>query len=575
MSIIGRFKRLIFGASAEPVEQVPMRTVPQPVQAQSSKAGHNEPTFSESDMLAVQQRAETVLRAFNESLSIANQSKNREAREDRLYIAREGLVELKQLANKFPFLHLVNLQAVEASLIAVEAETRSLPCLSVRDKQVILMSIQSFFRVINESIKIARKSKNLETKVSRLGVARNSLKEAQKVASQFSLEIEGFDKAEAEINRIDEAIKTGTPTEIPGMQQIDVNTAFSSTARNLLKEATALKREKKYIEACEKLREAYSADGAENLMIKDRLRLPMYLQLAGRNDEGWDELNRLNVRYVDQFSQPIIANQMRVFLQKESNEKATNPVRLILQGENAPMPLSSALERTSVTMGELQNAPIPSWMDDVCSGFKFCATLQLRTPLRVLLRHGEIYLKNDGQQPQIAREPWEGIWLPKLKSWRELGADIDEMAPGTHASDIGPIRPDEYLPFLIAVRRIIEANDPIEHRIEKLREMLTKDEWQKFVSQRGPSHISRSTGVDWIIECFFPRFVGTIPKVPASAENSLSRLGLDTPNRIAAAPDETLLSIKGIGRAKLQAIREHCAGMAENRDADRVENVIR
>lgn len=81
---------------------------------------------------------------------------------------------------------------------------------------------------INESIAIARKSKNLETKISRLSVARNSLKEAQKQASQSSLEIEGFDKAEAEINRIDEAIKTGTPTEIAGMQQIDVNTALSS-----------------------------------------------------------------------------------------------------------------------------------------------------------------------------------------------------------------------------------------------------------------------------------------------------------------------------------------------------------
>ncbi|MBU1339480.1 MAG: hypothetical protein KKD56_10475, partial [Acidobacteria bacterium] len=59
------------------------------------------------------------------------------------------------------------------------------------------------------------------------------------------------------------------------------------------------------------------------MMIQERLRLPMYLQLAGRNDEAWDELNRLNVQYVDQFSQPVIANQMRVFLQKEGNEGAS------------------------------------------------------------------------------------------------------------------------------------------------------------------------------------------------------------------------------------------------------------
>ena len=96
---------------------------------------------------------------------------------------------------------------------------------------------------------------------------------------------------------------------------------FSRTARDLLKDATVLKREKKYIEACEKLREAYSADGAENLMIEDRLRLPMYLQLAGRADEGWGEMNRLNVTYVGEFSQARIAGQMATFLRKESKHK--------------------------------------------------------------------------------------------------------------------------------------------------------------------------------------------------------------------------------------------------------------
>lgn len=449
-------------------------------------------------------------------------------------------------------------------------------------EQVILMSIQSQFRVINESIEIARKSKNLETKVSRLGVARNTLKEARKQASQFSLEIEGFDKAEAEINRIDEAIKTGTPTEIPEMQQIDVNTAFSSAVRNLLKEATALKREKKYIEACEKLREAYSAEGAENLMIEDRLRLPMYLQLAGRNDEGWDELNRLNVRYVDQFSRPIIANQMRVFLQKENNEKATNPVRLILQGENTPMPLSSALERTSVTMGELQNAPVPNWMADVCDGFEFCATFQLRTPLRVLLRHGELYLKNDGKQPQIAREMWEGIWLPKTKSYEEIACGTDSTHENIEvfrrmdaaladssavASEIGSVHPSDYLPFLIAIRKIVELDEPIENRIEKLHEMSMVDKWKAFIEKHG--------GIEKIIRYFFSEFIDTIPKLNISTKNELSKLGLNTPNRIAAAPDETLLNIKGMGQAKLKVVRDYCAGITDNRNADRIENVIR
>ena len=350
MSVICKLNGLIFGASADPAEQAPLQSVPHPYQAQSTKTGDNEPRFSESDTLAVQQRAETVLRAFDESLNIATQSKNRGTREYKLQIAREWLIELKKLTNKFPFLHLKNLQAVEARIIAVEAETRSLTYGEVVDtsskdvpnkaqpESLALQSeevdshvrsgqisnaqiLQGFFRVINESIAIARKSKNLEIKISRLRVARDRLKMAREQASQFSLDVKGFDEAEAEINRIDVAIKTGTPTEISGMQQIDENAAYSSAARTLLKEATALKREKKYIEACDKLREAYSADGAENLFVEERLRLPMYLQRAGKNDEGWDELNRLFARYTDQFSQPRIAAQMATFLRKEGKCK--------------------------------------------------------------------------------------------------------------------------------------------------------------------------------------------------------------------------------------------------------------
>src|SRR5438067_519030 len=51
-------------------------------------------------------------------------------------------------------------------------------------------------------------------------------------------------------------------------------------------------------------------------MIEERLRLPMYLQLAGRTDEGRSELERLKTTYRDRFSQAVIANQMAVFSRK-------------------------------------------------------------------------------------------------------------------------------------------------------------------------------------------------------------------------------------------------------------------
>lgn len=95
-------------------------------QATSSAVANGDPGFSESDILAVKQRAETAARVLNESLSAANQSTDKGTRDYKLRIARERLIELKQLANKFPFLKLTNLPDVEASITSVEVETRAL-----------------------------------------------------------------------------------------------------------------------------------------------------------------------------------------------------------------------------------------------------------------------------------------------------------------------------------------------------------------------------------------------------------------------------------------------------------------
>jgi tetratricopeptide (TPR) repeat protein len=525
-------------------------------------------------------QAKEAASAINDSINTANQSKELSIRKSEIKKARDKLAKLKNISTQYPFITLSSLQETEDLIIKVEAETLSLSSnrltksakaskssnatqrLSERDEDVAVESFQTHFKVINESIGIARKSKNLETQLSRLRMAEDVLKRARVQASQFSIDVDGLDEAEAEINRIHEAIRAGTPIEIAGMQPIDVDAAYSSVARNLLMEATALKKEKKYIEACEKLREAYSADGADDLFIEDRVRLPMYLQLAGKNDEGWDELNRLLARYAD----PRIENQMKIFLRKEKNETASNPVRVILRSNNDLQ--QGRQEPQSITIDGLQNAPMPSYMDmdDIVSGFEFCATLQLRTPLRVLLRHGEHYLKNDGGQPQIAREPWEGIWVPKLKTWEDLGiTGIDEFPDSTMASDIGAVRAEDYLPFLIAVREIVELEDSIENRIKMLREKPMEEYWQTYLMKCG--------GINRLIGRFFPRFIDTIPNISDVAIAEFARLGLDTPNRIAAATDETLLGIKGIGQVKLKTIRDHCAGITDNRDNVRFENV--
>jgi hypothetical protein len=249
--------------------------------------------------------------------------------------------------------------------------------------------------------------------------------------------------------------------------------------------------------------------------------------------------------------------------------------RLIAGASAAPVkqsPINAAQSKPKIitTIKESQNNEIKAWKDnqDVISGLEFIATLQLRTPLRVLLRHGEIHTNINTAPPQIIKELWEGIWTAKTKTYRELGVDIDEVTGLTCASDIGQIPRDggEYLKFLIAIRKIVELDEPIENRIDKLREMQMVDDWKAYIEKHG--------GIEKIIRYFFPKFIDTIPSLNQSTEDELCKLDLDTPNRIAAAPDQTLLNVKGIGQAKLKTIRDYCAGITDNRDADRVEDIV-
>jgi len=342
-----------------------------------------------------------------------------------------------------------------------------------------------------------------------------------------------------------------------------MNNDFISVVRQTLKEATILKKEKKYNEACKKLNEAYSADGSENLMIEDRLRLPMYLLLAGRNNEGWDELNRLLLKYKDPFSPPLILNQMKVFIRKENNEPGLKPIRIIPKGDENSS--NNTVVSKEIKLWELQNNPIPNQLQGMFNRFEFEATLQFRTPLRVLLHHGEIYRKNDGKQPIIAIEPWEGFWVPRTKTYRELGLDIDEMNLDIVASMIGPIDSKEYVPFLIAIRKIVELNETIEYRIKNLREMSIEKGWDIYINKHG--------GISEIINIFFPKIIYMIPNINKNISDNLLELGLDTLNKISIATDSTLLNIKGIGPAKLKIIRDFCFKITVNRDSIRTDEV--
>ena len=86
-----------------------------------------------------------------------------------------------------------------------------------------------------------------------------------------------------------------------------------------LKEATKKKKEDKLDEAIEILKETFLEDKKNELPMSDRLRLPMYLQQANRNEEGWLELSRLLSTRSIGFDRCEILKKMALFRKREKS----------------------------------------------------------------------------------------------------------------------------------------------------------------------------------------------------------------------------------------------------------------
>jgi len=110
-------------------------------------------------------------------------------------------------------------------------------------------------------------------------------------------------------------------------EEVSPNSPLDADA--LLKKATSLKDAGKIDDAVETLRQAYWSISKTSIQydIATFLRLPLYLQAAGRNDEAWREFNLLLTHgYPNQsFHDPVVCaydkaaiyDKMRLFLQRE------------------------------------------------------------------------------------------------------------------------------------------------------------------------------------------------------------------------------------------------------------------
>ena len=79
---------------------------------------------------------------------------------------------------------------------------------------------------------------------------------------------------------------------------------------------------------------------------------------------------------------------------------------------------------------------------DVIKGVRFNATLDSRTTLVCASNDGKVFEPGKGPRPPL-HPNCRSSTSPVVKSWRELGFDVDEVSPGTRASMNGQVPADQ------------------------------------------------------------------------------------------------------------------------------------
>lgn len=214
--------------------------------------------------------------------------------------------------------------------------------------------------------------------------------------------------------------------------------------------------------------------------------------------------------------------------------------------------LKNKVEFEEGTIGSLQDKPLSEWVgnnDDIISGLEFHATLQLRTPLEVLLHHGEVF-SEQGNPPQYAKEAWQGIWTYKTKSWKELGIDIQEELPETTASsDIGSLEPDEakeYLDFLIKFHTIAESELRADEKIKQIMQLeKSNSNFKKYYNKQ------TGEGKEFL-ESYFNLLIKNI--LPPKITKSLNDAGYRTLKDLKGVDSKELLKLEGVGKATIDKL---------------------
>ncbi len=197
---------------------------------------------------------------------------------------------------------------------------------------------------------------------------------------------------------------------------------------------------------------------------------------------------------------------------------------------------------------------------DLISGWRYSATLQLRTPLAYLERDGDF---SPGPQEPAMVGPAEGhlpdgtgfnpygIWLREI-DYDGLG--FDPPPPGHRSTAWGPVRVGSeeernLISFLKSFRYIVETAEDLDQKLSELKELSTSSSENRKVWGK----LKRADPL--FPDSFFISALESLPGVGAAMAQKLYQAGFRTVEEVQAASDGELLVVPGLGKGLLAKVR--------------------
>lgn len=186
----------------------------------------------------------------------------------------------------------------------------------------------------------------------------------------------------------------------------------------------------------------------------------------------------------EQLRLSAITNKRIVIWLKDTGNVAPSGNKVFILKSSSPFEYLAQQQKNKLKPGDAEYS-------EILDGYRFSATMQMRTPTSVLCQHGRIEKLPAHKLPRIVKQEWQGVWLPHLKPAAELGAWAREVN-GAMASDVGYVPQDggDFLRFMLLAHQIVDDGLGRDEAIEWMkicRDMVGSDGESigKFIERYG------------------------------------------------------------------------------------------